>query len=300
MRTSIIDIGTKSIKHYIFEGKKEVFFRRESSIKIGEDVLKTNLLDEKGITRALDYIKGCLDINNKEGVSTTKIIGTDALRKAENSSHFIDKLKEETDIDIRIITHEEEGKLLGKAYAGLVDGDFAAANVGGGSTEVIVFKNNEMKHFLLPLGVNKINQEFLKESYEQDDFNNKEAWGNAQEFLRKQVDAVFNSHPDLKVDSIFLTGVLAFTLKQKELTRADFEESDVKEHPIKFSVQKYKEYKEGLKDIGVKNLAANYPVDPGYANNFVIGLEVYSSIVDRLDSKIIYPDEIQYVHGLIE
>lgn len=299
MKTAVIDVGTKSIKHYIFDGKKEVFFRRDSSIKIGEDVLKTNKLDEAGIKRALDYIKNCLDINSKKGASITKIIGTDALRKAENSSHFIDKLKEETDIDIRIITHEKEGELLGKAYVGLVDGDFAAANVGGGSTEVIVFKNNEMKHFLLPLGVNKINQEFLKKSYEKDNFNDKEAWGNAQEFLRKEVEIAFNSHPSLKVDSIFLTGVLAFTLKQKELANAEFEESDVKEHPIKFSVQKYKEYKERLKDIGVKNLAANYPIDPGYANNFVIGLEVYSAIVDKLDSKIIYPDEIQYVHGLI-
>ncbi len=300
MKTSVIDVGTKSVKHYIFDGKKEIFFRRESSIKIGEDVLKTNLLDEGGITRALDYIKSCLEINSKQDVFVTKVIGTDALRKAENSSSFTDKLKEDYGLDIRIITHEEESELLGKAYMGLIDGDFAAANVGGGSTEIIVFKDNVMQSFLLPLGVNKISQEFLKESYDSGDFNDKESWLKATEFLRTEVESVFSSNPSLKVDSIFLTGVLAFTLKQKELTNAGFEESSVKEHPIKFSVEKYKEYILKLKELGVKNLAANYPIDPGYANNFVIGLEVYSAIVNQLGSQKIYPDEIQYVHGLIE
>ncbi len=300
MRTSIIDIGTKSIKHYIFEGKKEVFFKRESSIKLGEDVLKTNRLEEVGIIRAIEYVKKCLDINNKECVSKTIILGTDALRKAENSNYFIDKLKQETNIDIKIITHEEEAKLLGKAYRDLVKDNFAVLDVGGGSTEVIVFRDGVRYVILLAFGVNRIYQEFLKKDYDYEKFNNEESWEKVNEFLKSDIDKVFSDCSDLSVDILFIDGTLTFMTKQNNLLKTKFQQSGIKEHPFRMDMESYIDHIRALKDVGVKKLAENFPQDPGYADNFAIGQSIYFSIAKKLNVKEIYPSELQYTHGLIE
>ncbi len=296
----MIDVGTKSIKHYIFDGKKEVFFRRDSSIKLGEDVLKTNRLDELRVTRAIEHVKKCLDINKKGDVSKTIILGTDALRKAENSSHFIDKIKDETGIDIKIITHEEEAKLLGKAYRDLVRDNFAILDSGGGSTEVVVFKDSNRYIILLPFGVNKIYQEFMKKDYDCEDFNNEESWKKVDDFLEFEVDKVFSDYPDLSVDILFIDGTLTFMTKQNDLLKTKFQKSEIKEHPFRMDMESYIDHVRALKDVGVKKLSENFPQDPGYADNFSIGQSIYFSIAKKLNVKEIYPSELQYTHGLIE
>ena len=298
MRISIIDIGTKSIKHYIFENRKEIYFKRDSTVRLGENILKTSQLDEEKIINTINKIKACLNINQEHNTAKTIIIGTDTLRRADNSMDFINRLKQETDSDIKIISHKEEAELLGKAYFGLIDEDFAAANVGGGSTELVVVKGNKIRTLEFPFGVNKINEEFLIEKYKQGIYNDKEAWNKAKEFLVEEVKRIIPEN--LKIDKMFLTGVLNFAQKQKSLINFEFDECDIENHPIEIDLRTYIQFNEALKDLGVKKQAENYPLDPGYADNFVIGQEIYITIAKCLNVKKVYPDEVQYIHGLLK
>ncbi len=297
MKTSVIDIGTKSIKHFIFNGKKQVYFNRDSSIKIGIEVIKTKHLSESGIKKAMEYIKDAMEINKEKGVEKTIILGTDALRKAENSNEFIDILKEETGINIQIISHEEEATLLGKAFLGLVKGDYAAVDTGGGSTEVVICKDGTFKPIMVPFGVDRVYQEFFAEDYSKGIYDNLESWKKAEEFLNQELDKVFPS--DIKVDKLFLAGVLDFLMENNNLIGMEFQKNDMAEHPIKMSVEEFREYMERLKKIGVRKLAENSKKDPGYADNFAIGQLFYLSVAEKLDAKIMYPGEFQYVQGLV-
>ena len=145
MKTAIIDIGTKSVKHYIFNRKKEEYFNRDSSTKIGEEILQTNKLV---MEKTLEYLKKCVLVNKEHNVDKLVIVGTDAIRKADNSSEFKEKVKTITGAEIEVITHEKECELLGKGFAKVAIGDCAIFNCGGGSIEIAVFKNGEMHHFL--------------------------------------------------------------------------------------------------------------------------------------------------------
>lgn len=74
---------------------------------------------------------------------------TSAMRDAKNGQEIIDIVKEQSDIDIEIITGDEEATLIYENHvAEGLDKDFAYlyVDVGGGSTELTFYENDEMQY----------------------------------------------------------------------------------------------------------------------------------------------------------
>ena len=74
---------------------------------------------------------------------------TSAMRDAKNGQEIIDIVKEQSDIDIEIITGDEEATLIYENHvAEGLDKDFAYlyVDVGGGSTELTFYENSEMQY----------------------------------------------------------------------------------------------------------------------------------------------------------
>ena len=74
---------------------------------------------------------------------------TSAMRDAKNGQEIIDIVKSEADIDIEIITGDEEATLIYENHvAEGLDKDFAYlyVDVGGGSTELTFYENNKMQY----------------------------------------------------------------------------------------------------------------------------------------------------------
>ncbi|MNX90566.1 Exopolyphosphatase [compost metagenome] len=71
------------------------------------------------------------------------------MRDAKNGQEIIDIVKEQSDINIEIITGDEEATLIYENHvAEGLDKDFAYlyVDVGGGSTELTFYENNEMQY----------------------------------------------------------------------------------------------------------------------------------------------------------
>ena len=71
------------------------------------------------------------------------------MRDAKNGQEIIDIVKDQADIDIEIITGDEEATLIYENHvAEGLDKDFAYlyVDVGGGSTELTFYENNKMKY----------------------------------------------------------------------------------------------------------------------------------------------------------
>lgn len=74
---------------------------------------------------------------------------TSAMRDAKNGQEIIDIVREQSDINIEIITGDEEATLIYENHvAEGLDKDFAYlyVDVGGGSTELTFYENNEMQY----------------------------------------------------------------------------------------------------------------------------------------------------------
>jgi exopolyphosphatase/pppGpp-phosphohydrolase len=298
MKISIIDIGSKSIKHFVFDGHKQIYFSRDSTIRLGATMISNNL-DQERMGTAIAYVKKELKVDMDKSVGKTIICGTEALRRAGNSARFIELLKKNTGYDLRIITHDDESSLFGKGLSRIAPGDFAAFAAGGGSFEAIILKGHEWHSVKFAFGTNKL-YEFLRQDYEKKIYNNKESWDRLREFLKIEIDKAFAINEDLHVDIAFVSSVLTFISAQKNIIKKDFETSDIEEHPIFLYIDDYELAIQKLIDAGIERLAANYPTDPHFADHSSIAQTFYLMLAKKLDVKRIYPSEFQYAHGLVE
>jgi exopolyphosphatase / guanosine-5'-triphosphate,3'-diphosphate pyrophosphatase len=88
-------------------------------------------------------------------------VGTSALREAIDSGYFIDSVRQETGLNIKILSGEEEATLTLKGInLPDYDGEILALDIGGGSTELILRAEAPIK-FSLPLGALKLSEQFI-------------------------------------------------------------------------------------------------------------------------------------------
>ncbi|MDI6764080.1 MAG: Ppx/GppA phosphatase family protein [Thermodesulfobacteriota bacterium] len=167
-RVASIDIGTNTILLLIAEvrrGKLKTLFDTETIVRLGEGVQKNGMLSEGAMQRGFQtleqYLKQCQEME----VQKTFAIGTSALREAKNSAIFLQRVKEEFDLSIDVISGEEEARLsflsvvrdLKKSRENLL-----VVDVGGGSTELILGKGDEIIRWVsLPLGIVRFTERFL-------------------------------------------------------------------------------------------------------------------------------------------
>jgi exopolyphosphatase/guanosine-5'-triphosphate,3'-diphosphate pyrophosphatase len=170
-----IDIGTNSLRLLIAETCRGSFHEIHSDRRItrlGQNLDHSGSLAEEARTRTLEVLCDFSRIIRQHGAQFISAIGTSALRNASNSRQFLREAKQKTDLDIRVITGEEEARLtlLGVAYSlkgmrGKSSNPLAASlvvDIGGGSTEIIISSPGKDPVIAsLPLGAVYLTERFI-------------------------------------------------------------------------------------------------------------------------------------------
>ncbi|MGN6247155.1 MAG: Ppx/GppA phosphatase family protein [Ginsengibacter sp.] len=155
MKLAAIDIGSNAARLLITEAvldkKNTVSFTKLSLVRVplrlGFDVFDTGKISDKKVDLLLHTIKGFKHVAEAYQVKAMKSCATSAMRDAENSSKIVDRIKEETGIDIEVISGSDEASLVFENHiAENLDKDhsYLYIDVGGGSTELTFFSNNEL------------------------------------------------------------------------------------------------------------------------------------------------------------
>jgi exopolyphosphatase/guanosine-5'-triphosphate,3'-diphosphate pyrophosphatase len=168
-RVASIDIGTNTILLLIAEVEKGILkpiLEKETIVRLGEGVQKNGVLLEgamgRGIQTLTQYLKEC------EGIGVQRIFaaGTSALREAKNAGDFLGKVEQELNLTIEIISGEEEAQLSFLAVSrdlGNAEKPLLVVDVGGGSTEFVLGKGNQISHWVsLPVGSVRFTEQFLR------------------------------------------------------------------------------------------------------------------------------------------
>jgi exopolyphosphatase / guanosine-5'-triphosphate,3'-diphosphate pyrophosphatase len=116
-------------------------------LRLGFDVFETGKISDKKIHLLLETMKGFLHITNAYEINALKACATSAMRDAVNSKEIILLVKEATGIEIDVISGSFEASLVFENHiAENLDKDhsYLYIDVGGGSTELTFFSNNEM------------------------------------------------------------------------------------------------------------------------------------------------------------
>jgi exopolyphosphatase/guanosine-5'-triphosphate,3'-diphosphate pyrophosphatase len=149
-----IDIGSNAIRllvSTVIEQKdRPTQFKKTSlvrvPIRLGEDVFLDGKISLRNAFRLIDAMNAFRLLMNTHNITRYKACATSAMREAANSGEVVDIIEEKTGIKINIIDGEAEAAIIASTdLKSLIQNDrvFLYVDVGGGSTELSVFKNGE-------------------------------------------------------------------------------------------------------------------------------------------------------------
>lgn len=155
---AIIDLGSNSVRMSINklekDGKWEVLKKVRSTVRLSEGMSTDNFLKEEAMARVIDALEEFCNMARAHKCLSIVAIATAALRSAANKELFISRVKERTGITFEIISGEDEAYysyLAVKNSVGIKNG--VIFDTGGGSTEITLVKNGEVRRAVsLPLG----------------------------------------------------------------------------------------------------------------------------------------------------
>jgi exopolyphosphatase/guanosine-5'-triphosphate,3'-diphosphate pyrophosphatase len=160
-RVAVIDIGTNTLLLLVGEsqasGRLRVLHDACGFGRLGRGLDRSGVLAEEAIARSLDILREYRAVIDRLEVDAVAAVGTQALREARNSEAFTVPATEILQIPIEIIAGHREAALVYRAVAtefpALASAPVVVADVGGGSTEVIVAGSGGVTSFdSVPIG----------------------------------------------------------------------------------------------------------------------------------------------------
>jgi len=167
MNVAIIDMGSNSIRLLVVEILGDTPFplhRKLIVTRLGRGVAKDKLLDQQSMN---DTIKALITMKSEAARWNCKkvyVFATSALREAENSRKFLKHIKEQTGVDVDVLSGKDEAlfSFLG-ARGGISDlSKTAIIDVGGGSTELSLGDSCLLNSKSLPMGAVRFTDMYLR------------------------------------------------------------------------------------------------------------------------------------------
>ena len=170
---AVIDIGTNSTKFILAEkrygNELNILYEETVEVRIGKGISHSfPYLENEAIEKVSKVIISLLQIKNRYQIDPIRIVATSAVREATNQNCLFETIKDETGIELEILSGENEAYYIGQAIQ--LDpnlqkvGTLNSIDLGGGSLEWIYLKNNCLeKAISLPLGAVRITEQFIKD-----------------------------------------------------------------------------------------------------------------------------------------
>lgn len=155
MKLAAIDIGSNAARLLISEASPkangEMDFTKVNLVRVplrlGIDVFSAGTISEKRADSLVNTIKAYKLLLDVYEVKYLKTAATSAMRDAANGPHILDRVRQETGMDIRLITGQEEASYIYENHiAENLDKtkSYLYIDVGGGSTELTFFSGNRL------------------------------------------------------------------------------------------------------------------------------------------------------------
>lgn len=144
-----IDLGTNNCRLLIAHpagGNFMVIDAFSRVVRLGEGLAQSGRLSEAAMDRALGALRICSEKLKRRNVHLARSVATEACRRAENGTEFIDRVARETGILLDVISAKEEARLaVMGCHLLLEEGDGPAMifDIGGGSTELVLVESRD-------------------------------------------------------------------------------------------------------------------------------------------------------------
>lgn len=147
-----IDIGSNAIRLLIsnvYKRDSKFFITKNSLIRLpvrlGQDAFKNGKISKTNITRLIDSLKSFQLIMKVHNVEKYLAYATSALRSSSNGELIVNEVSNKIGLNVEIISGSKEAKIItnnNKFFSN--ENTYCFLDVGGGSTELTLFKNNKI------------------------------------------------------------------------------------------------------------------------------------------------------------
>ena len=153
LRFAAIDVGSNAMRLFfcrVLENGHEPTFIKESMIRmplrLGHDAFTKNIISDETCNKFVNTMHGFNSLIHAYDPISFKACATEAMRQATNGLDLVTRVKEETGINLNIITGKEEANIIISTHIDRylqTDQHCLYVDVGGGSTELTLIKNKK-------------------------------------------------------------------------------------------------------------------------------------------------------------
>jgi len=163
---AIIDLGSNSIRLSIFkyDGEKIKLLTNKKVMAGLASYTKNGILTQEGISKACTVLNKFKIIIQNSPAKGYALFATASLRNIKNREEVTEQIKIRTGMAPEILAGSEEARLgfvAIKRYYDINDG--VTIDIGGGSTELVVFENKKIKYLTsIPIGSLNLQNKYVK------------------------------------------------------------------------------------------------------------------------------------------
>ncbi len=172
-----LDLGTNNCRLLVAvpqgPGRFRVVDAFSRIVRLGEGLAANGRLGDAAMDRTIGALKDCSNKLQLRTKTRVRLIATEACRRADNGQEFLDRVLQETGLDLEIVDRATEARLAVSGCGSLVDHNADGVvlfDIGGGSSELALLDVSKKRsrrisdHIAawesLPLGVVTLSEKF--------------------------------------------------------------------------------------------------------------------------------------------
>ena len=300
MRVGTIDIGTNSMRLLIADYKNNKIENREKYInttRIGQGVDKEGYITEEAMQRNLKALKEFSDKCKEEKCEKVYCMGTSALRDSKNGQDFVNRAKELTNIDVKIICGDEESNL---GFMGVLEGtdgnkkdDILVIDIGGGSTEFIIGNEEGIKFCKSEnVGALRMTEKFITTDPISD-----EEFNAMTDFIEETISSTLDSIKHMHISKLVGIGgaITSLSAMNQQLEVYSME----KVHNSVVTKKDLEKILQNLKNMTLNDKKTIKGLQPKRADIITAGVKILHIIMKKLEFETIVISEYDNLEGLL-
>ncbi|MET4926083.1 Ppx/GppA phosphatase family protein [Streptomyces sp. PSRA5] len=169
MRLGVLDVGSNTVHLLAVDAHRGArplpAHSHKTELRLAELLDEDGAIGPEGVERLVATIAEALVAAEDKGCEAVLSFATSAVREASNADHVLARVKEETDVDLQVLTGDEEARLTflaARRWFGWSAGKLLVLDIGGGSLEIAYGIDEEPDAVVsLPLGAGRLTAGWL-------------------------------------------------------------------------------------------------------------------------------------------
>ena len=293
VEVAAIDCGSNSTRLLIAdvqEGKLQNLYKQHVVTRLSDNVDTTNVISEDSKKRFIKVLRKYIRKIEEYDIQEVFCIGTAVFRNSDNSNEVIEEVKKRLNLEIRMISGEEEGILTGLGVQSSFEKleNYLIVDIGGQSTELIFDIDKKLNIKSENIGVVSLSENYLQDNPVKENEENR-----AIEYFNQIFDYVdFHDRELIGVSGTF-TSLGSIFLNQKNYDENEIDKITITQNSVDNIYKK-------LKSLSVPQIMNNYPnLDPKRAVTITSGIFLIANLLKKYKIKQLKVSKSDILEGLI-